>query len=121
MSFSTSILDSNRLINLKNQHGLKIAEGNTVSVYSGQTKLRKMLVAAFSPMLHSIDLENLVDKIVDRCDDTETISSVTDYFNSVTSQEFIKMASGKIRVFFKTVKNFNDGSLEYKGKSGFNA
>lgn len=119
--YNTSILDSNRLINLKNQHGLKIASGNSVSVYSSQTKLRKMLVATIVPLMHKMDAENMIDKIVDRCEDIETIDSVTTYFNSVSAQEFIKEAQGKIRPFFKMVRNFNPMTTEFTGTSQFSA
>ena len=119
--YNTSILDSNRLINLKNQHGLKIVSGNSVSIYSSQSKLKKMLIASFSPILHKIDLETIVDKIVDRCEDIETIDAVSAYFNAVSAPEFIKEAQGKIRPFFKLVKNFNHSTTEYVGEVKFSA
>lgn len=119
--YNTNILDSNRLINLKNQHGLRIATGNSVSVYSYQSKLRKMLTSAFSSCLHKIDLETVVDKIVDRCEDIETVEAVTTYFNAVSTQEFLKEAQGKIRPFFKMVRNFNPLSTEFTGQVQFSA
>lgn len=120
--YNTSILDSNRLINLKNQHGLKIVSGNSVSIYSAQRKLKKMLSSAFEPLLHKMDSGIIVDKIVDRCDDMETIDAVSSYFESVSTSEFIKEAQGKIRPFFKMVKNFNSSpTTEFTGKTNYSA
>lgn len=100
------ILNSNSLLNIKQRYGLYISSGNSVGIYTAQNKLKKYLMTEMQPCFsYKNDLEVLVDKIVDRCDDVETIDIVREYFNSVTKEQFILLASSKIRTFFKTARN----------------
>jgi 5-keto 4-deoxyuronate isomerase len=103
------ILNSNSLYNLKQRNGLYISTGNSVSLYTSQNKLKKFLMIQLEPHFqYKNDMEVLVDKIVDRCSDMETLEIVRDFYNSITPQEFISLANSKIRTFFRAARQLVD-------------
>lgn len=103
-----SILDSHsNLSNIKNRLGLSICKGSTTSIYTAQSKLRKFLNEQLLSCIPSNwDRESLIDKIVDRCDDIDTINCIYEYHKCQGTQEFVILASGKIRPFFKNVYKY---------------
>lgn len=100
-----SILDSNsKLLNLKNRFGLRACGKSSTSIYLAQKKLQKFLHIQLKSKIE-VDWQRgmLIDKIVDRCEDLETINCVMDLFIDQGVDSFILLASGQIRPFFKSV------------------
>lgn len=98
-----SLLDStSRLINIKNRFGLRITEGEAVTTYTAQSRLRKFLVDQLtrSTSLHPIDRNNIVEKITLAAKNHDKINSVYELWNASTPADFIQAASGSARAFF---------------------
>jgi hypothetical protein len=104
-----SLLDSNTLINIKNRNGLRIANSNSVSVYLQRENLRKYLSSGLTDyfLFNSYDKKFLIGKIIDRCENIETIDGVKLFFDADKDKKiFIESAEGKIREFFKNARKF---------------
>lgn len=108
MAHLQSLLDSPaNLSNIKNRFGLRISEGNSTSIYSAQSKLRKFLDQQLQGKIQvNWDRMMLIDKVVDRCDNLDTIHCIYELYNNQGIDLFIQLASGKIRPFFRIANQY---------------
>lgn len=103
----SALLDSSRLINIKNRYGIKIVEGNSVSTYSAQCKLRKFLIEQLNivgdsipAIKHPANRVEVIEKIVLKAKDFDKIEAVYELWSATTPEQFIAATRGSSRAFF---------------------
>lgn len=98
------LLDSNRLLNLKQRHGISINTGNSTSIYLVSKKLERELELKLSEFFKcKMDLNIHIEKVLNKINDVEVCFAVLNYVKE-TQPDIVLQETSKIRSFMTLMK-----------------
>lgn len=101
---NTHLLDSNRLINIKQRHGISIRSGSSTSVYLLSRKIKNKLNEKLkSYFKYEMDLDIHVDRLISKFNDIDMCTVFAEYVEKTDSETLFKETS-KLRPFISKMK-----------------
>lgn len=98
------LLDSNRLINIKQRHGISISTGSSTSVYLLSRKIKRGLKEKLKPYYkYEMDLDIQVEKLLSKFNSTDICMVFLDYVET-TSPDILYQETSKLRPFLSKMK-----------------
>lgn len=102
-----STLDSTRLLNLKQRHGILISSGNSTGVYTisrkCERKLKEKLESFFN---YKTDLDIAVSKVIDKINDVAIFNTLIEYIENTESDQLLSEIV-KIKSFISKIKKMS--------------